>query len=80
MIVNCRRFTELLTDAADQRIASWEEPHFVEHGHVCGPCRRYARDFERVVALLHDLPKETAPEAMRSALLAKFRSVSGQEE
>ncbi|MBK8259419.1 MAG: hypothetical protein IPK82_43030 [Polyangiaceae bacterium] len=74
MIVNCRRFTELLTDASEGKVASWEESHFAEHARLCGACRKYARDFDKVVHLLRDLPKEPAPEGLKSALLERFKS------
>jgi hypothetical protein len=77
VIVTCRRFVEIITAEQEGALPSWEERHFHEHRDVCGPCRRYLEGFERTVELLHELPRERAPEAMREALLARFRAARG---
>jgi hypothetical protein len=76
VIVSCRRFVEVITEAREDALPGWERRYFEEHATVCPPCRRYLEGFERTVALLHELPEEPAPEGMREALLARFRSTT----
>jgi hypothetical protein len=77
MIVNCRRFVEILTAARERALPEWEEKHFEEHRGHCRMCRSYAEDFERTVELLGDLAPQQAPETLRAELLARFRKTTG---
>jgi hypothetical protein len=74
VIVSCRRFVEILTAAREDALPAWEQRHFEEHAASCRACRSYRDGFDRTVALLHDLPGERPPEAMREALLSRFRA------
>jgi hypothetical protein len=77
VIVSCRRFVELVTEEWEGAVSSWERKHFHEHRETRDPCRRYLEGFERTVALLLELPREPAPEAMRAALLTRLRATRG---
>jgi hypothetical protein len=73
VIVTCRRLVEIATAEREGALPEWERHHFHEHLGVCGPCRRYIEGFDRTVELLHELPREPAPEATKATLLARFK-------
>ena len=76
MIVSCRRFVEIITEAREDALPGWERRYFEEHATDCRPCRRYLEGFERTIALLHALPEEPAPQGMREDLLSRFRAAT----
>ena len=74
MIVSCRRFVEIITEAREDALPGWERRHFEEHATDCRACRGYLEGFEHTIELLHELPEEHAPEKLREALLSRFRA------
>jgi anti-sigma factor RsiW len=76
VIVSCRRFVEIITEAREGALPGWERPYFEEHATSCRPCRHYLEGIDRTIRLLHELPEEPAPEGMREALLARFRAAT----
>jgi anti-sigma factor RsiW len=74
VIVSCRRFVEIITEAREGALPGWERRHFEEHATDCRACRGYREGLEHTIALLNELPEEPAPEKMREALLSRFRA------
>ena len=74
MIVSCRRFVEIITEAREDALPGWERRHFEEHATDCRACRGYLEGFEHTIDLLHELPEEPAPDEMRETLLSRFRA------
>ena len=74
MIISCRRFVSMLTEAREGTLSPGHQRSFRFHHKVCTWCQCYVDGFDRTVELLHELPPERAPEQMRAELLARLRA------
>jgi anti-sigma factor RsiW len=76
-MITCRRFVSIITEEHEGALPPDEQARFDEHRTLCPPCRHYLDGFDRTVELLHELPPEPAPEAMRADILARLRARKG---
>ncbi len=74
MLINCRRYVSLVTDAREGSLSVWDRSRFRLHRTICPYCRRYESSLDTTLALVRDQPPEPPTDAMRAELLAKLRA------
>jgi predicted anti-sigma-YlaC factor YlaD len=72
--MTCKELVELVTAYLDGALDTETEAHLVDHLAMCEGCEEYLDQFRQTICALGDLPAETLPGDMRSALLKVIRS------
>lgn len=74
MLISCRRYVSLVTEAREGTLSPWNRSRFMLHRKVCPYCRRFESTLDTTLALVREQPPEPPSEAMRAELLAKLRA------
>ncbi len=75
MLISCRHYVSLATDAREGCLSSWNRARVAVHRAVCPHCRRFDAGMDQALTALHeDAPTAEAPsEAMESRLVEALR-------
>ena len=74
MLISCRHYVSLVTDAREGALSLWNRSRFAIHGTICSDCQRYQKTMDATLALLRDQPPEPPSEERQSELLARLRA------
>lgn len=73
MPVTCCQLTEMVTDKKEGKLSSAQQSDYEAHLSWCHRCRTYIQQMDLTMAAVKRLPDAPVPEALRDALLARFR-------
>lgn len=74
MLMSCRHYVSLATDAREGALAPWAKARFAVHATICPHCRKYEKTMDATLALLRDQPAEPVGEEREATLLAALRA------
>lgn len=72
-MLNCKEITELSSDYLDGHLPRRQRLRIQLHLWMCKYCRTYFDHMRKVVAMLRQLPTETASPQVFDSLLPQFR-------
>lgn len=76
MLISCRHYVSLATDAREGALSRWDKARFGFHGAVCPDCRRYEKTMDATLQALRAATADPPNEAREAQLLAALRAAS----
>lgn len=73
MIISCRHYVSLVTDAREGALSRWNKTRFAIHRGMCVYCRGYEASLDATLEVLGDSPPEPPSEKMQTELLERLR-------
>lgn len=80
MVISCRHYVSLATDAREGSLSAWNRARVAMHRTVCSYCQAFDSQMKTTLDLLHDQPVEPPNEGMEAALLEKLRAAHKSRE
>jgi hypothetical protein len=77
MLISCRHYVSLATDAREAPCRAGTGARFGFHGAICPDCRRYEKTMSATLEALRAATAEPPNEAREAELLAALRAASG---
>ena len=74
MLISCRYYVSLSTDAREGKLSVWNRTRVAMHKAVCSYCQAFDASVDTTLGLLHDQPGEPPTEAMEAQLLSELRA------
>ncbi len=74
MLISCRHYVALSTDAREGKLSLWDRTRAGMHRAVCSYCQAFEASVDKTLELLHDQPAEPPTEAMEAELLKELRA------
>jgi len=74
MLISCRHYVSLSTDAREHKLSVWNRTRAAMHRAVCSYCQAFEASVDATLGLLHDQPAEAPSEEMEAELLKDLRA------
>lgn len=74
MLISCRHYVSLSTDARERKLSLWNRTRAAMHRTVCSYCQAFEASVDTTLGLLRDQPAEPPSEAMEAELLKDLRA------
>jgi hypothetical protein len=74
MLISCRHYVSLATDAREGALSGWDKARFGFHGAVCPHCRRYEKTLNATLEILRNEPRESPSDEQQAELLAALKA------
>jgi anti-sigma factor ChrR (cupin superfamily) len=78
-MLGCQQLTELSTEYLEGSLPFWRRMQIRVHLGICKHCRNYLAQVRSTIHALQRLPRAEPSDAMRTALLERFRSSRSTE-